>query len=119
MADQDGNKTGGRVAGTPNKRTQELAELAKDVGADPFMFLVHVMNGNAEALGYPANFSRDEDTDRLVPTISFQLRFEAAVQLMPYLHAKRKAVEVSVKDERKTVNLAYSISGKKPDVEAN
>jgi hypothetical protein len=30
-----GHKTGGRVAGTPNKRTREVAELLESLGCNP------------------------------------------------------------------------------------
>lgn len=45
-------KKGGRQKGTPNKRNQMIQELAKEHGADPALFLIHVMKGDRRELGY-------------------------------------------------------------------
>lgn len=68
-----GAKTGGRVAGTPNKRTAELMERLEALGCDPLEGLVAI--------------ARDPSTDAA-------LRARVYAELMPYLYPKRKAVEM-------------------------
>jgi hypothetical protein len=74
----------GRKPGVVNKRAQQLTELAELHNADPFMFLVNVMKGNE---------SEFIDKRGDVPNIKFETRMEAAKELMPYLHGKRKQVD--------------------------
>jgi hypothetical protein len=95
----------GRKKGTPNKRTQQLHEIAKDLDADPFMFLVHVLKGDAKSLGIAdQNLVEEMDYDeqgneiplptpQFTPVIKFETRMEAAKELMPYLYGKRKPVD--------------------------
>lgn len=45
-------KNSGRKQGTPNKRNQEIYELAKEHGADPALFLIKVMKGDRRDFGY-------------------------------------------------------------------
>lgn len=53
MADKDGNKTGGRVKGTPNKSTQHIHEMARELGVDPMRVLLLTIRGDRRDLGYP------------------------------------------------------------------
>lgn len=146
MADINGNKTGGRVAGTPNKRTQELIELAKQLNADPFTFLVKVMKGDRRELGYedavkamrrqyelkrrefeermeyegrkeyppyPGFIEPSEEEAQSLNLLPIDLRKEAATDLMPFLHAKRKSIEIKEDNsEGNTIKLSYSLRGK-------
>lgn len=83
MADKNGNKTGGKIKGNPNKHTvysmlkaQEVAELHK---CDPLGFLCLVVNADAVAL---------KETE-----ITLDHRISAAKELASYMHRKLKAVE--------------------------
>lgn len=91
MANTTGKKFGGRKKGTPNKKTQDLY--------DQIQAAVKEING---ADGYDpviqmAILATKEGVDD-------QLRFNCHKEIAPYIHAKRKAVEVSG-DETKPVTL--------------
>lgn len=70
-----GYKTGGRRLGTPNKRTDDLAARLKALKCDPVGGLVSLA------------------TD---PATEPALKARCFIELLAYLHPKRKAVEVSV-----------------------
>ena len=72
-----GHKTGGRAAGTPNKRTADLADRLKALKCDPVKGL--------------AAIAADPATDTA-------LRARVYADLLPYLYPKRKAVELSGPD---------------------
>ncbi len=72
-----GRKTGGRVAGTPNKRTAELTERLEALGCDP-------IEGMAQLALNAEN-----------PP---ELRGRMFAELAGYLYPKRKAVEVKADD---------------------
>lgn len=67
-----GKKTGGRKAGTPNKRTEETMRKAKASGLTPLDFMLKIL--------------RDEDE-------SMENRCWAAEKAAPYVHAKLASVE--------------------------
>lgn len=91
-----GNKTGGRKKGTPNKNTQELIDLADQLGVNPFAILLHFASGNYEALGMPkqvvksAGMGRTYIEDSILP----EMRLDAAYKCAQFLYPKRKALEV-------------------------
>jgi hypothetical protein len=64
-------KTGGRKAGTPNKR-RPIAEMCEELGLDPF-----------------------KEMAKIGSDLEHEKRFEALKELCQYLEPKRKAVEVS------------------------
>ena len=69
-----GYKTGGRTAGTPNHKTQVIAELPGSLGCDPIEGMARIAmdeRNRAELLG------------------------RMFAQLAQYIHPKRKAVEHS------------------------
>ncbi len=74
-------KSGGRVAGTPNKKTigieLKVDEICKQVGVNPFEIL--------------ARLSRDPD-----PSISIQ----ASKEICKYMKPQLKAVEISENPEK-------------------
>jgi hypothetical protein len=72
-----GRKTGGRKAGTPNKRTSELAERLGAIGCDPI-----------EGMARLALNSENPP----------ELRGRMFAELAGYLYPKRKAVEVKSDD---------------------
>jgi hypothetical protein len=65
-------KTGGRKAGTPNRRTLEMASRLADLGVDP-------LDGIAKLLRAP----------KTAP----ELRARLLCELLAYLYPKRKAIE--------------------------
>ena len=69
-----GKKTGGRVAGTPNRRTTELVERLEALGCDP-------VEGMARIAMDPAS-----------PP---ELRGRMYAELAGYVYPKRRAVEVN------------------------
>ena len=73
----NGQKTGGRTAGTPNKRTAELIERLAELDCDP-----------VEGL---ARIAAD-------PTADAALRARVYADLLPYLYPKRKALELTGAD---------------------
>jgi len=75
-------KTGGRVAGTPNKSTQAIMERLESLDCDP-------IKGMAE-------IARDPATDP-------QLKVRCYAELAQYVHAKRKAVDIAAAEGMEVV----------------
>ena len=75
----NGYKTGGRVKGTPNKRTQDLTERLAELGCDP-------VEGMAR-LAMDPNSSPD-------------LKGRMYAELAQYVYPKRRAVEQTVIDPK-------------------
>ena len=95
-------RLGGRKKGTPNKDKKTLQDKALELGKDPFEILCHFANGDWKALGYKsktkkvsAGYGRIVEEER----IDESLRLTAAKEACQYIHAKRKAVELSGKSE--------------------
>src|SRR5438128_8957355 len=72
-----GHKTGGRTAGTPNRKTRDAAELLRSLGCDPIEGMVRI--------------AQDE---RHTP----ELRGKMFSELARYVYPQRKAVELSGAD---------------------
>jgi len=72
-----GRKTGGRTAGTPNRKTRDVGELLRSLGCDPIEGMVRI--------------AQDE---RHNP----ELRGKMYAELARYVYPHRKAVEVSGAD---------------------
>jgi len=77
-----GIKTGGRVAGTPNKRTLEAMEKLKELGCDPIEGM--------------ARIAMDESN-------SIELRAKMYSELAPYIFPKRKAMDINSNDSGLTI----------------
>jgi hypothetical protein len=69
-----GHKTGGRTAGTPNRRTKEVAELLESLGCDPIEGMVRIAMDAAN---------------------SPELRGKMYSDLARYVYPQRKAIEHS------------------------
>jgi hypothetical protein len=67
-------KTGGRTAGTPNRRTQDLQDRLEALGVDPVMGLAQIAND---------------------PSAPIELRARVQMELLQYILPKRKALEVT------------------------
>ena len=72
-----GRKTGGRVAGTPNRRTEELVTRLEALGVDPVSGLAMIAND---------------------PTASLDLRARVQMELLGYMYPKRRSIDVSAPD---------------------
>jgi len=72
-----GRKTGGRAKGTPNKKTEELAQRLAVIGCDPVegMALIAMDEGNPP-----------------------ELRGRMYAELAQYLYPKRRATEIKTDD---------------------
>lgn len=80
-----GKKTGGRQAGTPNKRTTELSERLEALGCDPIEGMAQIAMNEANPL---------------------ELRGRMYAELAAYLFPKRKATEVKI-DEGPQVRFQF------------
>jgi hypothetical protein len=69
-----GHKTGGRVAGTPNRKTQEVTELLESLGCNPIEGMARIAMNEAH---------------------SPELRGRMYAELAQYVAPKRKSVEMS------------------------
>lgn len=89
---------GGRVKGTPNKKTQELHDIAAQVGVCPFEVLCLFAAEDWKGLGWTSatvtRVLKDGGTIE-VERISPETRLNAAKEAAKYLYPQRKAVEVS------------------------
>jgi len=72
-----GRKTGGRVKGTPNKATKEIAELLAALDCEPVAGMVAI--------------AMDEGN-------SVELRGRMFAELANYVHAKKRATEIKADD---------------------
>jgi hypothetical protein len=72
-----GKKTGGRVVGTPNRRTVELLERLEALGCDPIEGMVRIAMDASSPL---------------------ELRGRMYAELASYVHPKRRAVEVRAEE---------------------
>ncbi|MGB0496308.1 MAG: hypothetical protein ACPGJI_08120 [Kangiellaceae bacterium] len=74
-----GQKTGGRVKGTPNRKTKKLMMLYEDQEFDPIIEMILI--------------AKDYDNN------SPELRGKMCSELAQYIHAKRKAIEHTADDD--------------------
>ena len=81
-----GRKTGGRVAGTPNKRTIEVMERLEALGCDPIEGM--------------AKIAMDEANPP-------ELRGRMFAELAGYVAPKRKAVEHSAEDGSASIAVSW------------
>lgn len=95
---KDGAKTGGRVKGTPNKKSQDLISKAEELGVDPFEVILYYAKRDWKALGFDsptitrcAKGGETYEEDR----ITSKMQLDAASEACQYLHPKRKAIEHS------------------------
>ena len=67
-----GHKTGGRMAGTPNRKTRDVEELLASLDCDPIRGMAEIARN---------------------PEASLELRGRMNAELAQYVYPKRKAVE--------------------------
>jgi hypothetical protein len=90
-----GYKTGGRTAGTPNKRTAEVAAKLAALGCDPIAGMARIAMDEANPI---------------------ELRARMYSELAAYVAPKRKAVELSSEDEATTEPLTVNVRVVRPPV---
>lgn len=91
-------KTGGRKKGSLNKRPLALLDKANELGIDPFEILLLFADERWKELGYPARTvtkCSPDGTPYEEYIISPELRQRSASDAAQYVHAKRKAIELS------------------------
>lgn len=97
MGFQKGNP--GKQKGTTWKKTLLLEEKAQKLKCDPFEILLRFANGDWKGLGYDAECYFIEKPDGQVKagyTISPEMRLTAAKEAVKYLHAQKRAVDVTM-----------------------
>lgn len=107
-----GKKTGGRKSGTPNKKTKELHEISARLGVDPFEVLLLFAAGDWKALGYdaesaPSSYSEQGTVYKY--TIDPSVRARSAAEACQYMHAKRKAIELTDDDGNSLVRVVIGL----------
>lgn len=85
-----GKKTGGRVAGTPNKNHLQIVELFEELDYEPAVEAIKILKSGA-----------------LEPEVAIN----SHLKLMKFKYAERKAVEHTGKDGEKLISLEEVIFG--------
>lgn len=93
--DKDGNKTGGRVAGTPNKRNLEINRLAEEEGVNPILIKIRLAGLKLKELGYS-----EAQIAALEPQELIDIQDKNANDLLPYFIGKRKPVDSDGNDDK-------------------
>jgi hypothetical protein len=99
------NNPNGRPKGVPNKRTQDLIEIAEKLECNPFEILLLFAKGDYEKLGYE-KWHYKQIGENVVEELSIspELRQKSAKDACEYLFPKRKAVEHTFKDPKDMPN---------------
>ena len=82
-----GRKTGGREAGTPNRRTVEVQERLETLGCDPIAGMARIA---------------------MDPAAPLELQARMYAELAPYCYPKRKAIEYSAADDSNVIVIRWS-----------
>lgn len=89
-----GRKTGGRVAGTPDKAQKLLSEILETMNCDPLRILADIAKGErVKCTTYLDKDNGEHVEEEVIPTLD--QRKDACKELLGYIHPKRKAVEHS------------------------
>jgi len=109
-------KAGGRQKGTPNKKTNELFEIADRIGVNPFEVMCMFAAKDWKGLGYSSEYETKVTKDGgtlEVERIGPDLRIHAAKEAAKYLYPQRKAVEHSADQEKgfQIIVMDYTIKG--------
>ncbi len=93
-----GRKTGGRVAGTPNKRTQDVIERLDALGCDPILGMARIAMDEANAP---------------------ELRGGMFSELAQYVAPKRRAIDHSAADGAGEIVISWSSPATPAQIESN
>lgn len=100
-----GYRFGGRQKGTPNKRTQEVIDLAAKLGVSPMEVLLRITGNDWQGLGYeaPTFVKLTKEGPVEVERITLQDRLSAAKATADFIYPKLKAIEHSGSVESEAV----------------
>lgn len=93
------------------RSSKDLQSIADEVGVCPFTILLQAAAGDYEALGYSDSHVQkrtpagDAYMEEILPA---SLRIAAAKEAAQYLHAKKRAVELSGDNEKDPINLQFN-----------
>lgn len=90
--DKGKSKTGGRLRGTPNRRTQNLVELLNELNYSPVADLIEY------SIMAKANVSASDDP--LIKSSWVKIGVSCAAGLLPYVYPKRKPVETDLNQDQ-------------------
>jgi len=82
-----GRKTGGREAGTPNRRTVEVQERLEALGCDPIVGMARIA---------------------MDPATPLELQARMYAERAPYCYPKRKAIEYSAADDAGVIVIRWA-----------
>jgi hypothetical protein len=108
---RDGTKTGGRVKGTANKKTREIADKAAAEGITPLEYMLEIMRKPMppEIEDKLKNSDEPLNVEILAGLVNWHsLRFEAAKFAAPYMHPRLSATTVSGELEHKG-NITHTV----------
>jgi hypothetical protein len=111
MATIDGQKTGGRCKGVPNKRNAHLPDvqaMAEKLGINPFEILLRFSANDWQGLGYEAKQRKIVSKSGeviFVDNIEPSERIAAASKACEYLFPKRRPVDGNGKDSIQSLGL--------------
>lgn len=96
-------RIGGRIKGTPNKRTQDVMDRLAALGCDPIAAMAKAVSMDALALAIEGGYidAADAKKDpigcraRACDLYPPDLRLKMAAELAQYVAPKRKAIEVT------------------------
>ena len=77
-----GKKTGGRMLGTPNRRTQDIHDLLKRIGCDPIKGMALIAMDDSNPV---------------------EIRARMFAELAQYVAPKRKAIQVETSESKRVI----------------
>ena len=86
-----GHKTGGRKRGTPNKRTQQVAEVLRELHCNPIRGMAEIASNKRHPI---------------------ELRAKMYAELAHYVYPKRKAVDMHFDELDEPIKFTLEINGK-------
>ena len=101
---RDGTKTGGRLKGSANKKTREIADKAAAAGDTPLEYMLKIMRKPMppELMERLKQTNETLSLEMLTNLVDWHsLRFEAAKYAAPYIHPRLSATTVSGELEHK------------------
>lgn len=125
MATLEGEKTGGRKKGTPNKLTKNLIEVLTQHNYDPILTIIEAINLQAPTIEEVKKYKSDliqsgvSETDAKPLVRKFSNNFltmkeklDVSLRLLEYIYPKRKAIEI--KPEEDNEKPVFSINFQNP-----
>lgn len=107
-----GYKSGGRVRGVVNKRTQLAIDICNKHDFDPLEFLVLVAKGDATKIGYSSNTAIKIGKGGVVieeDVITMNHRIDAARLICNKTHPDIKSVEIKGDSDADPIQVTHNI----------